>query len=146
MAFKEANNDVSPSQIVVFRASTSEGQNETIRVNEISQLRNAILKLEEAGEMNEDTKFCFLVANKKVEQRFWQTMRGRFVNPEKGMVIESGLTRNERFEFYMISHAGPTGLQGPVRYEVLALENWNTINPKDLYDLTYSLCFGYFNF
>jgi len=65
----------------------------------------------------------YLVANKRCDNRFFELARGSYVNPQKGIVIESDVTREGRFEFYMISHAGPTGLQGPVRYEVLANSN-----------------------
>ena len=44
----------------------------------------------------------------------------------------------------MISHAGPTGLQCPVRYEVV-YNTFDSLDPKDLYDLTNALCFGYYN-
>ena len=95
--------------------------------------------------MDEDVSFIWLLANKKVEQRFSE-YRGRFLNPEKGLVIESTITRSDRFEFYMISHSGPTGLQGPVRYDVIALENMPKFDAKDLYDLTYNLSYGFFNY
>lgn len=44
----------------------------------------------------------------------------------------------------MISHDGPTGLQCPIRYEVI-VNTFKDLDPKDLYDLTNSLCYGYFN-
>jgi hypothetical protein len=91
-----------------------------------------------------DPSFLFILANKKIEQRFFE-YKGRFLNPEKGLVIDGTITRPDRFEFYLVAHSGPTGLQGPVRYEVIAMENWADLDPKDLYDLTYNLCYGYFN-
>lgn len=44
----------------------------------------------------------------------------------------------------MVSHAGPTGLQCPIRYEVI-YSTWEDLDPKDLYDLTNTLCSGYYN-
>jgi len=44
----------------------------------------------------------------------------------------------------MISHAGPTGLQCPVKYEVI-YSTWSDLDPKDLYDLTNTLCYGFYN-
>ena len=46
----------------------------------------------------------------------------------------------------MISHSGPTGLQCPVRYEVIAMENMKSFDPKELYDLTYNLSYGFYNY
>ena len=63
---------------------------------------------------------------------------------KKGLVIYDGITRPSRFEYYMISQAGPTGLQCPVRYEVI-YNTFDLFDPKDLYDLTNTLCYGYYN-
>lgn len=99
-------------------------------------------------EEGKDCGFIFLVANKKIEQRFAES-NGRFYNPVQGLVIEDGICRSDRFEFYLIPHTGPTGLQCPMRYDVIEYENWNgaePLNPKDLYDLTFNLSFGFFNY
>ena len=63
-------------------------------------------------------------------------------------MIEDTITQSDRYEFYLIPHKGPTGLQGPVRYEVIAMSkiNGDEIDPKDLYDLTFNLCFGFYNY
>ena len=87
-----------------------------------------------------------MTANKNVDQRFWSKVGRRAQNPGNGLVVQSHVTRDDRFEFYMIAHKGPTGLQSPVRFDVLALENWPDLDPKDLYDLTYNLCFGFYNY
>lgn len=66
-------------------------------------------------------------------------------NPSKGLVIQDDIVRKDRFEFYMISHSGPTGLQSPIRYEVI-LNTFSDLDPKDLYDLTDMLCYGFYNY
>ncbi len=86
-----------------------------------------------------------MVANKKIEQRFCVSDKGRLYNPQQGIVIEDTITRPDRFEFYLIPHTGPTGLQCPMRYDVIKFENWD-FNPKDLYDLTFNLSFGFYNY
>lgn len=98
----------------------------------------------DTGKMEKEPNVLFLLANKRIEQRFFTQNRQRFANPERGLVIESDITRPDRFEFYMISHAGPTGLQCPIRYEVIH-STWDDLDPKDLYDLTNTLCYGYYN-
>ena len=59
-------------------------------------------------------------------------------------MIEDAVTRNDRFEFYMIPHSSSVGLQCPVRYEVIQ-NTFKKLEPKDLYDLTNILCYGYYN-
>lgn len=73
-------------------------------------------------------------------------------NPTQGLVIEDEKICNGKFQFYMIPHTGPTGLQCPMRYDVISIENFkdeegkDNLNPKDLYDLTFNLSFGFFNY
>ena len=133
-----------PQRIIVYRDAVSEGQSETTIQTEVPQLSRAIDNLYDAGTIESKPKVLFILANKRIEQRFCTADRGKLYNPNRGIVIEDTITRQDRFEFYMISHSGPTGLQCPIRYEVIH-STWDDLNPKDLYDLTNILCSGYFN-
>eukprot|EP00345_Euplotes_harpa_P008961 CAMPEP_0168352986 /NCGR_PEP_ID=MMETSP0213-20121227/22933_1 /TAXON_ID=151035 /ORGANISM="Euplotes harpa, Strain FSP1.4" /LENGTH=805 /DNA_ID=CAMNT_0008364413 /DNA_START=1 /DNA_END=2418 /DNA_ORIENTATION=- len=139
-----SENGIGPERIIVYRDAVSEGQSEATLRTEIPQLNKAIQNLVDVGSLKAEPKILFLLANKRIEQRFFTQDRGKFFNPERGLVIDEGVTRPDRFEFYMISHAGPTGLQSPIRYEVI-YSTWDTLDPKDLYDLTNILCYGFFN-
>ena len=112
--------------------------------NELPQLNRAIDGLHNSSVIETKPSVLFLLANKRIEQRFCISDRGKLSNPHRGLVIEDTITRPDRFEFYMISHSGPTGLQCPIRYEVI-YSTWEDLNPKDLYDLTNILCSGYYN-
>jgi aubergine-like protein len=139
-------NRIAPKRIIVYRDAVSEGQSNATIETEIPQLNKAIQNLIDTQQLTEEPKILFILANKRIEQRFFTQDRGRYANPERGLVIEDQVTRPDRFEFYMISHAGPTGLQCPIRYEVI-YSTWEEgkLDPKDLYDLTNILCYGYFN-
>lgn len=143
LAFKKENG-IMPQRIIVYRDAVSEGQSQVTLSLEVPQLTQAIANLVQAGEMKDEPKVLFILANKRIEQRFATSDKGKMYNPSRGLVIESTVTRSDRFEFYMISHAGPTGLQCPIRYEVI-YSNWEGLDPKDLYDLTNILCAGYYN-
>lgn len=69
LRFKEENK-VAPQRIVVYRDSISEGQNEILLRKEVPQLAQAISKLKDLGQITSDIGFIYLVANKKIEQRF----------------------------------------------------------------------------
>jgi aubergine len=142
-AFIKANK-IPPKKIIVYRDAVSEGQSETTLSTEVPQLRSAIQNLKDTNQIEEEPMILFILANKRIEQRFFTQDRGKLFNPRRGLVIESQVTRPDRFEFYMISHAGPTGLQCPVRYEVI-FSTWTDLDPKDLYDLTNLLCYGFYN-
>lgn len=137
-------NKIGPKKIIVYRDAVSEGQSEATLGHEVPQLTQAIKNLCDAGVLKAEPKILFILANKRVEQRFFTQDRGRFANPQRGLVIDEGVTRPNRFEFYMISHAGPTGLQCPIRYEVI-YSTFDSLDPKDLYDLTNILCYGFYN-
>jgi aubergine-like protein len=139
-----AGNGSAPQQIIVYRDAVSEGQSQVTLESEVPQLMKAIQNLKDIGKFTDDPSILFLLCNKRIEQRFFTEQRGAYQNPSRGLVIQDGLTRPDRFEFYMISHDGPTGLQCPVRYEVI-VNTFKDLDPKDLYDLTNNLCYGFFN-
>jgi aubergine-like protein len=143
MQFKKYNG-LFPKKIIVYRDAVSEGQSDVTLSTEVPQLVTAIRNLKDIGELEEEPKLLFILANKRIEQRFCTSDRGYQVNPQRGLVVQDTITRADRFEFYMISHAGPTGLQCPVRYEVIHSTFGEDLDPKDLYDLTNILCAGYY--
>jgi aubergine-like protein len=140
----KSKNGVAPERIIVYRDAVSEGQSEVTLRTEVPQLEQAIKNMLDVGELTKEPSILFVLANKRIEQRFYTKDKGRSFNPRNGLVIESDVTRPDRFEFYMISHSGPTGLQCPIRYEVIK-NTYSKLDPKDLYDLTNMLCYGYDN-
>jgi aubergine len=138
-------NKLFPSRIFVYRDAVSQGQVEHVYRTEIEQLENAIEISKKELEISQDTKILFILANKRIEQRFFTEQKGKLYNPSHGIVIEEGITRSDRFEFYMISHSGPTGLQCPVRYEVM-YDTMKDYKRFDLYVLTNKLCYLFYNF
>lgn len=137
-----------PERIIVYRDAVSEGQTLVSLDSEVSGLKAAITNLMDTGELDQPPNTLFILANKRIEQRFSLSYRRGnntfYENPPRGLVIDEGVTRADRFEFFMISHNGPTGLQTPIRYEVIYME-WEDLNPTDLYNLTNALCYGYYN-
>lgn len=158
LKFKEKNGRA-PERIIVYRDAVSEGQSEPTRNSEVPQLRQAIQKLKETGVIeNDSTSFIYILCNKRIEQRFTLYHKGSHKNPKPGFVVDDVITRPNRFEFFILAHKSidrfdhqarkpiDGGLQGPVRYEVIAMDGLSTLEPMDLYNLTYNLCYGYFNF
>lgn len=66
----------------MYRDAVSEGQNEITRAQEVPQLRQAIQKLTESGVIEGEVSFLFILANKKIEQRFVNYHSRKFYNPD----------------------------------------------------------------
>lgn len=134
-----------PEQIIIYRDAVSDGQSRDIIEKELPQLKLAIYNLKNQEFLTDTPKIMVILANKRIEQRFFGEYKGRICNPtQKGLVIHDKITRPSRFEFYMISHSTLSGLQCPVRYEVI-YNTFDEFDPKELYDLTHTLCYGYYN-
>ena len=63
-------NKIAPKRIIVYRDAVSEGQSEVTLQTEVPQLVQAIDNLFNAQEITEKPKVLFLLANKRIEQRF----------------------------------------------------------------------------
>ena len=90
------------------------------------------------------TKFIFLCCNNQVNARFYQQQGSKAVNPDRGIVIDTGCVKESLYDFYLVPHGSRTGLQGPTRFHLLYTNQ--QVNAKALYELTYRLCYGYFNY
>lgn len=144
-AFKKACKCL-PDQIIVYRDTTSDGQRENMREKEVDKIREAL-----NAENLSEAKFLFMTVNKNIEQRFWEGKGKKQQNPRHGLFIDdSSMTRDGRLEFFMICHKAfnqdRAGLQAPVRLDSLALDNWDDLKLKELYDMTYGLTYGFFNY
>lgn len=98
--------------------------------------------LDNAG--HKDMKLVFLVVNKLVNARFFSKNGSRNVNPERGIVVDSGVVKECEYDFYIVPHGSRQGIQGPTRFHLLYTNE--DINTKALYEVCYRLCYGYFNY
>lgn len=92
-----------------------------------------------------DMQIIFLTANNLCNARFYQKQGPKEVNPDRGIVIDSGVVKEDLYDFYMVPHGSRQGIQGPTRFHLLYTNN-DKVDTKGLYHLTYRLCYGYFNY
>ncbi len=91
-----------------------------------------------------DVDLIFLVVNQTSNARFFSKNGSRNVNPERGIVIDSGVVKECEYDFYIVPHGSRQGIQGPTRFHLLYTSE--AVNTKSLYEVCYRLCYGYFNY
>jgi aubergine-like protein len=136
--FKEANGKA-PERIVIYRDGVSESQLPAVLSTECGAIKDAL----DANELA-DTKLIFLVVNSTCNARFFGKNGSRNVNPERGIVIDTGVVKESEYDFYIVPHGSRQGIQGPTRFHLLYSNE--EIETKALYEVSYRLCYGYFNY
>lgn len=99
-AFKKANGSY-PERIIFYRDGVGEGQVQGVCKAEIGQIKQALTT---AG-IGESCKLMYINTSKKVNTRIFGGDTGRFQNPMPGTVIDSQITDQDVYEFYLVSVA-----------------------------------------
>jgi len=75
MEFEQKNSNASPKNLIIYRDAVSEGQAEETLNTEVSQIKSAISSLMNSGDLSSEPQVLFMLANKRIEQRFWTENR-----------------------------------------------------------------------
>jgi len=129
-----------PERIVIYRDGVSEGQIEHVYDYEMVQIKEAIKKI--AGE--EQVKLAFCIVTKRVNARFMERLDERNTgNPSPGTIIDTIVTRLERYDFYLVSQSVRQGTVAPTSFNIIEDEtNWKAVHHQQL---AYKLCHLYYN-
>nr|BAA88525.1 PAP [Paramecium caudatum syngen 3]BAC23150.1 aubergine/piwi homologue [Paramecium caudatum] len=139
-AFKQQNN-VYPTQIIIYRDGVGEGQQPTVLGNELPQFQQAIVELG----LRDQTKLTFVICNKRVSGKFYTGGQTRPENPLPGTYVDNPkVVDNEGKEFYLISQMSRSGTVTPTLYKII--HNDVQGNENDIKVLTFKLCWLYYNF
>ncbi|RWS01988.1 piwi-like protein 1, partial [Dinothrombium tinctorium] len=130
-----------PERIVVYRDGVGEGQIAHVFQFELNQIREAIKKVAS----NETVRLAFIIVTKRVNARFF--VKGseprQVSNPIPGTIVDTVVTRKERFDFYLISQSVRQGTVSPTMYNIIEDEtNWR---PHHHQQLAYKLTHLYYN-
>lgn len=85
------------------------------------------------------------MVNKRVNAKFFKAQGSSYDNPPMGTVVDQGVVRSNGYDFYLIPVTGKSdqGAVCPVHYTVLYSD---PLLPRtELSQLTYNLCFLYYN-
>ena len=108
--------------------------------NEIDQINLALKALG----LEDTCKILFLMVNKRVQTKFVLQNNGRLDNPRPGTVVDHSVTPHGIYDFFLVSQHCRQGVATPSHYSVL----YDTIggSVEDVQQLTYKLCFLYYNY
>lgn len=133
-------NGAYPKRIVIYRDGVSDGQLPLVMQSEIPQVQKAFTLI--------DPKYnpllSYIIVKKRVNARFFADMNGRALdNPPCGTVIDTVVTRQEWFDFYLISQHVTQGTVNPTHYNIV----YDTLNlAPDIYQkMTYKMTHMYYN-
>jgi eukaryotic translation initiation factor 2C len=138
-----------PQNILFYRSGVSAGSVPSL----LEQEAAAILEL---GRTDEDImganggsayepKVTMILMQRRHHMRFMTRDREYLSkdNIKPGIVVDSGVTNNSIFEFYLFSHSGLQGTSCPSHYRVLLNDIEELDSNKKIQDLTFYLSFVY---
>jgi aubergine-like protein len=140
--YKKANGGTSPARAIVYREGIPGSQYEPMLETEVTPLGEAL----KAAAGSEGVGFTYLVVNKRTNAKFFLQKGGSsYDNPPMGTYVDSGVTKKDSYEFYLLPVSGKAdqGAVTPVHYTVLYSQ---PIVPKDeLVRMSYNMSFMYYN-
>uniref|UniRef100_T1JMK8 Piwi domain-containing protein n=1 Tax=Strigamia maritima TaxID=126957 RepID=T1JMK8_STRMM len=132
--FTEVNASL-PTVLMFYRDGVGDGQLPLVREWEIKQIREAISKQTPGY----DPKILFVIVNKRINTRFFKNS----TNPTAGTVVDTVVTRPERYDFFLISQSVTQGTVAPTMYNVIL--DTTGLAPDRIQLLTYKMTHLYFN-
>jgi argonaute-like protein implicated in RNA metabolism and viral defense len=136
-----------PTNFVIYRDGVGDAQRDQVLRKEIPQFEEAINKL--YNKASSKPEITVVVVNKRISQRFFMVDKnGRKVNPPPGCIIDQTLVQDHepnspKFDFFMTPALCTQGCVLPTHFYVP--KNDSCMSKKDIQQLTYTLCYYYFN-
>ena len=142
-----------PDTIIIYRDGVGESQIQSVIDNEIAVVTACINTIKiKMKQPNYNPGVLFILANKKINQRLYDSERGRsqerakgaesLGNPKSGTVVGKGISRYG-FDFHMSPHNVTEGTCTPTQFNVI--HNTTNLTEEEIWTLTFESCFGYFN-
>lgn len=137
-AYQKCNDGELPEQIIIYRDGVGEGQLEHVFRVEVDRIKEAIAEI---GPI----KLVMTVVNKRIGARFYMRSGNceTFSNPPPGTVIDHTVTRNGRYDFYLVSQSTRQGTVTPTYYNIIHDERG--FKPEIHQKLAFKLCLLYYN-
>lgn len=136
----KAKNGSVPSKIILFRDGVGDGDIPHVFKVEVKQARKAIKKV--AG-TDCAIQLTFIIVNKRVGARFYRKFNNQITNPLPGTVVDNTVTREGRYDFYLISQSTRQGTVSPTYYNILFDESGLPMDKLQL--LAYKMSLNYYN-
>lgn len=127
-----------PERVILYRDGVSDGQLEHVFKVELDKLRKVV-----EGIKGENIKLTVVIVNKRIGARFYRKSGDGFINPPPGTVIDDVVTRQNRYDFYLVSQSTRNGTINPTYYNIIY--DRSGISPDKHQTLAFKLCFLYYN-
>ncbi|KAG8827956.1 hypothetical protein FRC17_007662 [Serendipita sp. 399] len=108
-----------PERVLLFRDGVSEGQFDSVLVEELPQIQKAFEKVYKTGKK---PQLMICICGKRHHARFYPTdpqNTSRNGNTKPGTVVDKGIGDVYRFDFYLQAHAGLQGTVKATHYTVV---------------------------
>ena len=130
-------NNAFPSRVFIFRDGVGDGQLLAVKEMELASIKRALAKLPQKPQL------IFVVVTKRIQQRFFLKQGGRLSNPNPGTVVDTKVTSDALFDFFLVPQSVGQGTVTPTHYNVLEFST--NIQPDHLQQIAFKLCHIYFN-
>ncbi|VDM65320.1 unnamed protein product [Strongylus vulgaris] len=145
--YYKRNNNTLPEKIFLYRDGVGDGQIPYVVDQEVDLVQHACsdaVKRAKGVPENLKIKLAFIIVTKKVNMRVFKcNLDGRLSNPDSGTVVDSVVTRPERYDFYLVPQYVNQGTVTPVCYNVIYDDTG--MDPDRHHKLAYKLCHLYYN-
>ncbi|XP_043928563.1 piwi-like protein 4 [Protopterus annectens] len=128
-----------PNRIVIYRDGVGDGQLQLLVEYEVPQVLSSL----QEHSPDYRPKLSVVVVRKRGIPRIFLEDNGKLQNPPLGTVVDSGITRSEWYDFYLVSQVARQGTVNPTYYNVVF--DTNGLKPDHMQRLTYKMCHLYYN-
>ena len=126
-------NNKKPKNIIIYRQGVSD--------NMLNILNDEVIQIEQLCK-NNNIFFYYILVNTRTTFKFFEKIGDRYYNPGAGLLVISGVTHQDKFEFYIQPQQVTGGSATPTRFHVAY---GNMEFPEIIPKFTYDLCHIYSN-
>lgn len=146
--YKKRNGGL-PKTIVIYRDGVGEGMINHVYDVEVTQIQKAIADATQVDFESEaqPIKLTFIIVTKRINTRFMLKAMAAgqrtLENPSPGTIVDTGVTRPDRYEFYLISQSVRAGTVCPTHYHIIL--DTTVFRANNQQALAYKMCHLYYN-
>jgi aubergine-like protein len=137
------NDNTAPRRIIIFRDGVSDSQIPIVLETEVRQIKSTLQEMHISREISQEPKLCFIVVNKRVNARFYGQAGGQVSNPPVGVCIDSDVTKENGYDFFIVTTKTNQGVVSPTHFNVVFDDT--SLGCEGIQDLSYKLCYMYYN-
>ncbi|CAJ0920465.1 unnamed protein product, partial [Mesorhabditis belari] len=140
--YYERNAEQLPEKLFLYRDGVGDGQIPYVVRQELPLVQKACEEVAATVDAP-PIKIAFILVTKKTNTRVFKQLGANVANPLPGTIVDSYITRPERYDFYMVPQAVNQGTVAPVHYSVL--HDTTGFDADKHHALAFKLCHLYYN-